>query len=800
MDVVELDDVDLIDQNSNHINQDGKINFGKGWKSLNFTLEFEKIIEKQNLIEKSSNINKSGSKSSSSSSINTGLPIVVSSVLLKKKQSYFEKFKKLLILESIAEKSNFEKKLISTPLEKLQRNGLTLLNLSSTYCNKTMSDEYIIRFYIDANNSIDQFNQKNISSKSTTTKTIDVDCPILKVFQNNEYSKILLGDLVLISRENPLTDTEVYEATLVSFQKSEFLLSIKSTTLTEKSIRTLFSNSGSKWRIDVGNNKISMERMMLALIKVSSADLIYHTKLYDILLSQCKMGKTMNDSAMESYHTIKSFPIDYSQWKLNSTQRDIIEKCAQRRLSLVVGPPGTGKTYTAIHLIRLLVHLHRFSKTENVGHGNGQHFKILVTAYTNVGVDNIMEPLIQSGIRVLRIGVPSKIRSELEEHTLEYILEKRMARILSQHQKQKKTTHTPTALFNYQQKERQEIDSILQEYDVICTTCISSGREILSQQIFPIVLIDEASQATEPSLLIPLLKSSQQLIMFGDHNQLPPTVVSLEASKQGLSTSLFERLIIQDKVEALQLTNQYRMHSAISKFSSDEFYNGTIINAVDDQYRLPPKHYYPIQFIDLPNSKDQITHQSYYNSMEIQTVCDIVRDLTSSSSSSNRISPKRIGIISPYGAQSQKLNESLSDIKMFCSTVDSYQGREKDIIILSTVRSNSSHSIGFLSDWRRLNVSLTRAKSSLIIVGNSQTLSTDKHWLNLLKYLKLNNYYFINTIQPNNNTTTTTTTEHAVKNTKEKSKKRDINFIYKYEEVENYSAKEVILKKSKKNK
>jgi len=274
-----------------------------------------------------------------------------------------------------------------------------------------------------------------------------------------------------------------------------------------------------------------------------------------------------------------------------------------------------------------------------------------------------------------------------------------------------------------------------------------------------VVFIDEASMSTEPASLIPIMKGCQHLVLIGDHKQLPPIVTSDEAQAGGLSLSLFERLIVEGEVPTIMLNRQYRMHPSISRFPSKEFYGTRLLDGtVDKDGRvpvalLPPKSSHLLldsSSGDFPSAifldhagRESRRDRSLLNNNEAAIVCSVIEDLLLHNPS---ITGADIGIIAPYAAQIKLLDHLLRVddayrkhfIKILgrhralempaieVKTVDGFEGREKEIIIFSTVRNNSSGHIGFLADRRRLNVGLTRAKRGLFIIGNMATLRAGK--------------------------------------------------------------------------
>ncbi|KAJ8700747.1 hypothetical protein PTI98_003744 [Pleurotus ostreatus] len=300
---------------------------------------------------------------------------------------------------------------------------------------------------------------------------------------------------------------------------------------------------------------------------------------------------------------------------------------------------------------------------------------------------------------------------------------------------------------------------VLRQADVVCTTCVSSACIALKVMDFPVVFLDEASMSTEPAALIPLMKGSRHVALIGDHKQLPPVITSRDAQAKGLGISLFERLTKEGVVPSIMLDTQYRMHPGISRFPSAEFYNlllrdGTVDDGGNVFPRLHPpnsQHFVqgpgsenrpPVIFLDHAGSESQ-KDRSRVNVNEAHIVCSVVEDLLLNNP---ELKGSDIGVIAPYVAQTslltrffnsnEKYRERFKDVlgdhramqlpSIEIKTVDGFEGREKEVIIFSTVRNNSGGHIGFLADRRRLNVGLTRAKRGLFVVGSISTLKTGK--------------------------------------------------------------------------
>jgi regulator of nonsense transcripts 1 len=270
---------------------------------------------------------------------------------------------------------------------------------------------------------------------------------------------------------------------------------------------------------------------------------------------------------------------------------------------------------------------------------------------------------------------------------------------------------------------------VLKDAQVVCCTCIGSGGEILDGMSFERVMVDEATQATEPATLVPLTRSCRQLVLVGDHCQLPPTVLSTRAEEEGLAVPLFSRMVACG-VPPFMLDTQYRMHPGISMFPSDLFYGGKLKDGVSPPERRPlpgfpwPREEFPIAFIPVLDSFEIDDGSSKANEAEALEVCNAVEHLLNG----GQCTVSDIAVVTPYVAQVKLIRRQLREMLpqgppfVEVSSTDGFQGREKEAVIFSAVRSNTYGTVGFVSDWRRINVSFTRARRALIVVGNPETL------------------------------------------------------------------------------
>ncbi|KAI0799882.1 P-loop containing nucleoside triphosphate hydrolase protein [Irpex lacteus] len=453
---------------------------------------------------------------------------------------------------------------------------------------------------------------------------------------------------------------------------------------------------------------------------------------------------------------------------LNATQIRAVAMMLSNRVSLVQGPPGTGKTKTIIETARLLkVHF-------------GVPHPILFCTFTNGAVDNVIEGLVAASLRPLRVGTSSKIKEDLSEYILEEQIENHHYRSPTLKKFRDQAMHTLAEIKKLNQlirelKEKIDdaggegigeageratweayklymeiLEDVVKCADVVCTTCISSASRALDGIDCPIVLIDEASMSTEPATLVPLMKGSKHVALIGDHKQLPPVITSPEAQARGLGSAFLNawqrRTVI---LPSIMLDVQYRMHPTISQFPSHEFYDKAVrdgtFNArgIVSPWLEPPLS----SFIPQLEPSDgqgldsaEATSPAWYSWIMWEMKASRI------GAGNPNMRGKDIGIIAPYVAQISLLTrlfttdpkflsrfesvlgkprlQDLRDITI--STVDGFEGQEKDVIIFSTVRNNAHGHIGFLADRRRLNVGLTRAKRGLFIVGSINTLRQSK--------------------------------------------------------------------------
>jgi predicted DNA helicase len=592
--------------------------------------------------------------------------------------------------------------------------------------------------------------------------------------------ELRVGDLVMISKTDPLRDDN---PTGTVTQVTNYSVTVSFDPKSRPLSGWVF---GKGLRVDLYVNDITYQRMQDAMAQLPTADgPLAH--LRDVCTGAASPAATT--------------PADIADWHnsaLNESQRQAVrEALGTDDVHLIHGPPGTGKTTTAIEVLQQCV-----DRGESV----------LATAASNTAVDNIVEFLVEQGADVVRLGHPARVSSELQAHTLDARVEDNETYQRSQEKREAAfdvvrrlsdddLTHPSgrwrrgmsdrkiqelaeegrgsrgvppekiqemaewldlreeaDALFDEAERLEQEaIDEVLSAADVVCSTNSTAGSDLLepanpdeetSSRIgtFDTLVIDEATQATAPSCWIPMMHA-RRAILVGDHKQLPPTILNREAAESGLQYTLFERLARHhetdpekpDSIRSL-LRTQYRMHETIMGFSSRRFYDDrleaddtvryhtladlgvTTVALPDDTRRdiLDPEA--PLVFVDTSGidapERQRAGSHSRENPREATIVTQLAADLIDAG-----VAPDQIAVIAPYDDQVDRLEQKVA-AGVEVDTVDGFQGREKEVVLVSLVRSNDRGEIGFLDEPRRFNVAVTRAKRKVVVVGDTNTVTS----------------------------------------------------------------------------
>ncbi|HEX6168585.1 MAG TPA: AAA domain-containing protein [Chitinophagaceae bacterium] len=440
-------------------------------------------------------------------------------------------------------------------------------------------------------------------------------------------------------------------------------------------------------------------------------------------------------STISTPHKIKNISLNFRNKELNESQQQAVSAVTENeQITIVHGPPGTGKTTTLIEGIIQLIN-------------NGE--KILVSAPSNTAVDNIAKGLLQQGVKLLRVGNASKADEMIFAHTPEGRLnnskQQKEIRQLRQRAEEfrrmalkykrsfgKAEREQRQLLFKEVKNIRTEIkklqayneEKLFEEADVIAGTPIGIYDAGVGHRHFHTLVLDEAGQCIEP-LAWCIFPLAEKIVLAGDHWQLPPTVLSYEAARLGFNHSILE-VAIKTVDPVFLLNTQYRMKEVIAGFSSNYFYNNQLLSP--EHLRNTGKH---ISFIDTAGSGYHEEHGADGSSLQNKGELAIVQKLLET----EELDPLRTAFISPYAGQVAAAKELLPK-QLRISTIDSFQGQEMENIIISLVRSNDDGDIGFLKDYRRMNVAITRAKERLFVIGDSATIGADVFYNAFLTYME----------------------------------------------------------------
>ncbi|KAK9474352.1 P-loop containing nucleoside triphosphate hydrolase protein [Dipodascopsis tothii] len=497
--------------------------------------------------------------------------------------------------------------------------------------------------------------------------------------------------------------------------------------------KTVPSDCTTSFSVDYVWKATSFDRMQLALKTFAINEMSVSGYIYHKLLGH-EVAPVILKTAMPDRFAAPNLP------DLNVSQAHAVKSVLQKHISLIQGPPGTGKTVTSASIV---YHLARMN--------SGQ---VLVCAPSNVAVDQLTEKIHRTGLKVVRLTAKSREDIESSVSFLSLHEQVKMNDTNIELQKLIQLKQELGELSSQDEKKFKKLTrscerQILANADVICCTCVGAGDPRLSNLKFRTVLIDESTQAAEPECMIPLVMGCKQAVLVGDHKQLGPVIMNKQAARAGLHQSLFERLVLLG-LAPIRLNVQYRMHPCLSEFPSNMFYDGSLQNGVTTEERLRkhvdfpwPVPETPMMFwTNLGQEEISASGTSYLNRAEASNCEKIVTRFFKAG-----IEPSQIGIITPYEGQrsyvvsSMQTNGTLRKElykQVEVASVDAFQGREKDYVILSCVRSNEHQGIGFLSDPRRLNVALTRAKYGLVVLGNPKVLSKHPMWHHLLMHYKEN--------------------------------------------------------------
>lgn len=501
-------------------------------------------------------------------------------------------------------------------------------------------------------------------------------------------------------------------------------------------------------------------------------DLLFDDNSYDEMQNALKLAPIVGEKGDEGRlvrvltgqqtpvfnDDLPAFPIP----ALNASQQAAVHKILTATdLAIVHGPPGTGKTTTLVQAIKALV------KTDQ---------QVLVVAPSNTAVDLLSEKLSDEGLNVLRVGNPARVSENLMALTLDSKMAthagmKEIKRLRKQANEFRDMAHKYKRHFGKAEREQRKLlftearnliksveqteqyimDDLLAKAQVVTATLVGANHYTVKQLRYKTIVIDEAGQALEPACWIPLLKG-RKAVLAGDHCQLPPTIKSEEAARKGLSTTLLEKCVAMYPEAVVLLEEQYRMHETIMGYSAEVFYENRLrAHASVARHQLFSADT-PLAFVDTAGCGfDEKTDGTSTTNPEeaaflFRHLTRLAADLGAHYTPANFPS---VAIISPYRQQVLALQEQLAHTpelqsyrhRITVNTIDSFQGQERDIVYISMTRSNTDNKIGFLSDIRRMNVAMTRARKKLVIVGDSSTLSQLPFYADFISYAERSNAY-----------------------------------------------------------
>ncbi|HNX68199.1 MAG TPA: AAA domain-containing protein [Candidatus Omnitrophota bacterium] len=512
------------------------------------------------------------------------------------------------------------------------------------------------------------------------------------------------------------------------------------------------------FQLSLAANRTTYQRMYEAMHMVRTADHSRVAVIRDISLrlKEPRFGDPVPPEKMPFLDTT-----------LSDEQRKAVCLAHEAEdIFLIHGPPGTGKTRVLVEIVRQAV-----SRGEAV----------LLSAPSNAACDHLVECLVAHDVPVTRLGQPARITERIREHTLSYKLTKHpYAKMIDEHEARldqidrQKERRQDRRVMSWDEKRelREEVYKLRDDIrdlkaqlfkqvwnaaDVVVATHTVCGDPLIRAKSFQWVILDEATQGIEPATWIPILHAGK-VVLAGDHCQLPPTVRNFQKNEKGLSFTLFERLhLILPAASRVRLERQYRMHEDIMNFPSREFYEGKLFaedpvahHTLKDlpHVKAGDLNLAPIVFRDTAGlgyeEEEEEGTGSRCNPQEAKLVVKELERLLA-----DGVKPEEVGLISPYSAQVKLLNSLILGEKaepaalagLEIDSIDSFQGREKEVVIVSLVRSNIKGQLGFLTDTRRMNVAMTRAKRKLIVIGDSATLSNFPFYEDFLKYVESINAY-----------------------------------------------------------
>jgi predicted DNA helicase len=603
--------------------------------------------------------------------------------------THFEHLARLLELERAAERARLAHEKATLPLAELEARGLVVLDVETTEESIGLGGRHLVTFMHEA-------------KRRLTTR-------------------LGPGDLVAVSPRKAAVASPP-GGTVVSASRTAIVVA--------------FDRPPPPWmaegrlRLDVTANDVTFDRAKGALTRWAGMDQGQARDRREVLLGN-------------QPPRFERAPAFTPSRPLNPEQLDAVTLALSARdVALVHGPPGTGKSTV---LAELAVQFARQGK------------RLLCAAASNAAVDHLLELCLDAGLEAVRVGHPARVLPHLQQHTVDLLVEEHPDRVLARDlfdeafellgyaRKQRARGRSRQRFANAREAsrdaaslmdearalEKKALDAVLDRARIVCATLPMLEGSLLRSSSFDVALLDEATQAIEPLSLLAFSKAPT-VVLAGDPHQLAPTVISMDAAKQGLSTSLFERLLrdFGDGVKRM-LKEQHRMHADIMRFPSEMTYGGQLRahpavagRTLADVLRAgvdvdaPPVLFLDTAGRGFDEAKAPQT-ESLRNEGEAALVVARARELLAAG-----LDARELAVITPYRAQALLVRERLADVPdVEVDTVDAFQGREKDAVLVSLVRSNAEQQLGFLEDLRRLNVAITRPRRHLFVVGDSATIT-----------------------------------------------------------------------------